>query len=116
MFDLSFLIKQGGASLALDDEQQPVIQPCVPADRRKEDAEDLNLQSSQLVMSLNPKQYRELVEAFGCKGQGIEHREDASYAAGYVGVEVANKSVASTTTSSSRPSKGTKGKGKRAAE
>ena len=75
VFDLSFLVKQGKAALRLDGRGLPVLTTATEDQCQGDDDQ----KSTQLVMALSPKDIREAIEAFNCRGDGVPHRKDQSY-------------------------------------
>lgn len=101
IFDLSFLVKQGSASLALSEETGlPVVQALTSKGMGDGDAGD-DQKSTQLVMSLCPADLRRVTEAFGCTGAGVAHRTDATYRKEYEGHLVGKKSAPRTSVGAS---------------
>eukprot|EP00616_Rhizochromulina_sp_CCMP1243_P018737 CAMPEP_0118980178 /NCGR_PEP_ID=MMETSP1173-20130426/27715_1 /TAXON_ID=1034831 /ORGANISM="Rhizochromulina marina cf, Strain CCMP1243" /LENGTH=322 /DNA_ID=CAMNT_0006930503 /DNA_START=1 /DNA_END=969 /DNA_ORIENTATION=+ len=97
IFDFSFLVKKGSASLAVQD-GVPVISSVSEAANGNVDEDK---PSRQLVISLSPGDLRELREVFECAGDGVAHRDEPSYDPNFLGATLTTTSASS---SSSRKS------------
>mmetsp|Transcript_42075 Transcript_42075/g.112177 ORF Transcript_42075/g.112177 Transcript_42075/m.112177 type:complete len:411 (+) Transcript_42075:148-1380(+) len=110
VFDLSFFIKKGNASLELDENGMPTIRAVRSS---ANDNSGGQMPSSQLVMSLSMADVREIAATFNCTGEGgIEKRDDPAYNPNYLGTSAHTAKASSSSSGKEKASRKSSGKGK----
>jgi len=110
VFDLSFFIKKGNASLELDENGMPTIRAVRSS---ANDNSGAQMPSSQLVMSLSMADVREIAATFNCTGEGgIEKRDDPAYNPDYLGTSAHTAKASSSSSGKEKASRKSSGKGK----